>query len=302
MPGAKKVWNQRQKAEPANKSHAEVLREEFNAAKDKHAYYMGLSKADRDTLYAALPDPEKNALGKSAIADQPAVPPGTVSQVPQADQNAIAKEAAQYKPPSTGTPAQSPFEQLANSVAGMYLQQIGQMAPLISGQSVFGPNGATDQVIANAAAAVPGAAGQLQQAGSAEQQAAGPLQQAMAQYGNAVGQEALPTAQAMTNYGQAMQEGLQASPYEQILQSLSSEIPYQLSRQIANFNPVVNSSPNWLQAVLGNFGVGSSTNPGLTAPGATAPATKTTIANSQNPTTATQAGSGGVQNPNTPGG
>ena len=89
-----------------------------------------------------------------------------------------AKKPAKTKPlPSPQAAAanqpESPFQQLAQSLASEYLGQVQQLMPLTSGSGIFGAGGQTNATVNQAAAAVPGAGGWLQQQAAAEQQAAG---------------------------------------------------------------------------------------------------------------------------------
>jgi hypothetical protein len=175
--------------------------------------------------------------------------------------------------PGPGTAAktapQSPYEELANSLANMYLQQVNQLEPLISGQGIYGPGGQTAQAVQGASQMVPGAAGWLGQQAAAEGQASKPLQAAMGQVGNAQAAGALNVVPAIANTGLANTEYLQSAPYQQILSELANETAYRAASSGASaFGSSPLASSPLLQQIFGQLGLGGTGSAGLTVPGA----------------------------------
>lgn len=168
-------------------------------------------------------------------------------------------------------PAQSPYDQLANALASSYLQQVNQLEPLISGSGIFGPGQQTEQVAATAEQGVPGAAGWLGQQVAAEEQAAKPLQNAMANVGGAMAASAIPYAGAISATGPANTAYLQSAPWQQILSELASETAYKAAsgQGAAAFGATGTNPPPFLQQIFKNLGL--ATVPGSTASGLTTP-------------------------------
>lgn len=190
---------------------------------------------------------------------------------------AAPKKAAPAKPLPTpqqaaGSVQESPYQQLAQALAGEYLQQVNQLMPLTSGSAI---PGMTNQVVNEAAAAIPGGGGWLQQQAAAEQKAAAPLFGAMSKVGEAQAQGAIPYANAIANTGTANTQYLEAAPWQQILSELASETAYKAasSQGAAAFGATPSNTPAFLQQIFQNLGLsGTAQGPagGLQAPGTAA--------------------------------
>jgi len=184
-----------------------------------------------------------------------------------------AKEKPLPTPQQAATSApESPFQQLAQALAGEYLGQVQQLMPLTSGSAI---PGLTNQIAGQAAAAIPGGGGWLQQQVAAEQQAAQPMFAAMNQVGEAQAQGAIPFAAAIGNTGAANTQFLEAAPWQQILSELASETAYKAAstQGAAAFGATPQNTPAFLQQIFKNLGLaGTSTaaGAGLSAPGAAA--------------------------------
>jgi hypothetical protein len=194
-------------------------------------------------------------------------PPAPKLPSPEQATGKTAKKEATAAAPSQP----SPYEQLANALAGQYLQQINQLEPLISGSGIFGPGQQTEQVAATAEQAVPGASGWLAQQVAAEGQAAKPLQNAMANVGSAYAASAIHYAGAISATGPANTQFLEAAPWQQILSELASETAYKAasSQGAAAFGQTGTNPPPFLQQIFKNLGL--ATVPGSTATGLSTP-------------------------------
>jgi hypothetical protein len=231
--------------------------------------YGGYSASE----WASL-SPEQKAQAISGYVNDPSTElfsPGTIKKV----KGEVASGGLQPLPDpakaAASTP-ESPFQQLAQALAGEYLGQVQQLMPLTSGQAI---PGLTNSITSQAAAAVPGAGGWLQQQAAAEQQAAAPMFAAMNQVGEAQAQGAIPYAGAIANTGTANTQYLEAAPWQQILSELASETAYKAaSTQGASaFGATPQNTPAFLQQIFKNLGLaGTAQGPagGLTAPGAAA--------------------------------
>jgi hypothetical protein len=202
---------------------------------------------------------------------------------PAPKKEAKAKPLPSPQAAATSAP-ESPFQQLAQSLASEYLGQVQQLMPLTSGSALFGPQGQTTGLANSAAGAIGGSAGSWlqglagqEQKDAATSQAPGvpSLQGAMNQVGEAQAQGSIPMAGAIANTGTANTQYLEAAPWQQILSELASETAYKAaSTQGASaFGATPQNTPAFLQQIFKNLGLaGTAQGPagGLTAPGAAA--------------------------------
>jgi hypothetical protein len=189
------------------------------------------------------------------------------------------------KPPGGGgggggapPPGQSPYEQLANAEANTYLQQWQGLQGLVSGQNL----GAIDSQVSGQAMAMLGPNAQSgvgqwlsQQDKAAQAQSAG-VTQAMGglEQAEQAGQKLI--SQGMQEMGTAETDVMRAAPYQQLLQSLASAVPYHLSSGYSYPYITGKGAPAFITGAAANAagnapGSTTSANPFGTAQSGTAP-------------------------------
>ena len=217
---------------------------------------------------------------------------------PPAGEVTKADLAEEKNPPSTAPPGPAPesaYEQLANAQADQYLGMTKSLDNLTSGAD----EKSIDSNITSGAEAMLGQSSTspmsqwLNQQSSAAQAQFAPTQAASAQLSSAEDQGSKLVAGALQGMGTAETAMMQAAPYQQLLQSLASEVPYHLANNYAPFPALEGKNvPSWLQTVEKNVGVnttGQGTGVGVPMLGSPQTAAQGTIApsSSTNPTPTT---------------
>ena len=219
------------------------------------------TESELQSLQGALPS--SNAIkGLGVLAelanakkgDQPSKDVQTIADAPLV-------EPPKDKSPTVTTPPaqpQNPWTQLADSVAKQYADTIFSEAPEAAGVGNY-------QTQANASAEADLGASQT----SPMAQYLNSLTSAAASQNTGVqaaeqGEEAAALKgsagilQGVKNLGAAEDQEMQSAPYQQLLQSLAAEVPYQLSKGYSLPGWNANQEPNWLNQAMYYSGATSS--------------------------------------------
>lgn len=154
-------------------------------------------------------------------------------------------------------PPPNPWEQLADAQANQYLSMTKALDPLTSGATL---PAADETMSANASQMLGQSATSpisqwLNQQTQAAQAQGAPVTAAEAQLGQAEDANSKMVAGGLTEMGQAEASQMQAAPYQQLLQSLASEVPYHLASGYSIPGMTTANTPSWLQGIESNAGV-----------------------------------------------
>ncbi len=169
---------------------------------------------------------------------------------------------------ATSTAPVDPWTELTDQLVASYAGTINALNPVSSGQDI----GAADKAMTASADSMLGASATspMSQWLNANTQAAQSQGQAttsaLAAESAADDTGSAQIAKAMQGLGTAESEQMAAAPYQQLLQSLASEVPYHLSEGYSI--PALANAPSWLQAAETSAGVNAGTG-GASVPGST---------------------------------
>lgn len=158
---------------------------------------------------------------------------------------------------SNGPTPESAYEQLANAQADQYLAMTKSIDPLTSGYSI--PT--IDKNISSGAEAMLGQSSSspisqwLNQQTAAAQSQYAPTEAANSQVAQAENSGEALEAKGLQGLGQAETALMNTAPYDQLLNSLASEVPYHLAEGYSIPGLTKANTPEWLQQAEENVGV-----------------------------------------------
>lgn len=168
------------------------------------------------------------------------------------------KKAEKKTTPETQAPTpESPWEQLANAQADQYLAMTKAIDPLTSGATLP----ALDETMSANASQMLGQSATspvsqwLNQQTQAAQAQGAPVTAAEAGLGKAEDANSALVAGGLQGMGQAETALMQAAPYQQLLQSLASEVPYHLASGYSIPGLTAANTPQFVQQAESNVGV-----------------------------------------------
>lgn len=194
--------------------------------------------------------------GSTTGADEPELTGGGLTS--KADSISTAQLAKQVGDSGeTTAPTESAYEQLANQQADQYLAMTKSMDPLTSGYAI--PS--IDKNISSGAEAMLGQSSSspisqwLNQQTAAAQAQYAPTEAANSQVAQAENSGEALVAKGLQGLGIAETEMMQSAPYDQLLNSLASEVPYHLAEGYSIPGLTAANTPSWLQQAEENVGV-----------------------------------------------